>query len=42
LRLPDVYTRLHATGKVSVFGVVMLLLAAVFWTPGRHWAKTWC
>jgi multicomponent Na+:H+ antiporter subunit G len=33
LRLPDVYTRLHATGKVSVFGVVLLLLAAVFWTP---------
>jgi multicomponent Na+:H+ antiporter subunit G len=33
IRLPDVYTRLHATGKVSVFGVVLLLLAAVFWTP---------
>ncbi len=28
-RLPDVYTRLHATGKVGVFGVVLLLLAAV-------------
>ena len=29
LRLPDVYTRLHATGKVGVFGVVLLLIAAV-------------
>ncbi len=28
LRLPDVYTRLHAVGKVSVFGVVLLLIAA--------------
>lgn len=28
VRLPDVYTRLHATGKVSVFGLVFLLLAA--------------
>jgi multicomponent Na+:H+ antiporter subunit G len=33
IRLPDVYTRLHATGKVGVFGVVMLLGAAVAWTP---------
>lgn len=33
LRLPDVYTRLHATGKVGVFGVVSLLFAAIFWTP---------
>ncbi len=33
LRLPDVYTRLHATGKVSLFGVVFLLIAAVTWTP---------
>lgn len=33
LRLPDVYTRLHATGKVSVFGVVLLLLAVVVRTP---------
>lgn len=28
-RLPDVYTRLHATGKVGIFGVVLLLVAAV-------------
>ena len=27
-RLPDVYTRLHTTGKVGVFGVVFLLVAA--------------
>ncbi|MCA9958809.1 MAG: monovalent cation/H(+) antiporter subunit G [Anaerolineales bacterium] len=29
VRLPDVYTRLHATGKVGVFGGVLLLAAAV-------------
>jgi len=33
IRLPDVYTRLHATGKVGVFGVVLLLAAAVALTP---------
>ena len=33
LRLPDVYTRLHAAGKVGVFGVVLLLLATAVWTP---------
>jgi multicomponent Na+:H+ antiporter subunit G len=33
IRLPDVYTRLHATGKVSVFGVVLLLVAAALITP---------
>ena len=38
IRLPDVYTRLHATGKVGVFGVVLLLVAAVVWTP-LGWAK---
>ncbi len=32
-RLPDVYTRLHATGKVSVFGVVLLVVAAAVLTP---------
>jgi len=31
LRFPDVYTRLHATGKVGVFGTVLLLAAAVVW-----------
>lgn len=31
--MPDVYTRLHATGKVSIFGVVLLLLATVALTP---------
>jgi multicomponent Na+:H+ antiporter subunit G len=29
IRMPDVYTRLHATGKVGVFGVVLLTIAAV-------------
>jgi multicomponent Na+:H+ antiporter subunit G len=33
IRLPDVYTRLHATGKVGVFGVVLLLFAAVVGQP---------
>jgi multicomponent Na+:H+ antiporter subunit G len=33
IRLPDVYTRLHATGKVGVFGVVLMLVAALAWTP---------
>jgi multicomponent Na+:H+ antiporter subunit G len=37
LRLPDVYTRLHATGKVSVFGVVFLLVAAMLLTPLSLW-----
>jgi len=32
-RLPDVYTRLHATGMVSIFGVVLLLVASVIRTP---------
>jgi multicomponent Na+:H+ antiporter subunit G len=38
IRMPDVYTRLHATGKVGVFGVVFLLVAAVAWTP-LGWGK---
>ena len=38
LRLPDVYTRLHAAGKVGVFGVVLLLLATAVWTP-LGWGK---
>ena len=33
VRLPDVYARLHATGKVGVYGAVLLLIAAAFWTP---------
>lgn len=37
LRLPDVYTRLHATGKVSVFGLVFLLVAAIILTPLGIW-----
>ena len=37
-RLPDVYTRLHATGKVGVLGVVLLLMAAALSTP-LAWSK---
>ena len=33
IRYPDVYTRLHSSAKVSVFGVVLLLVAAISWTP---------
>jgi multicomponent Na+:H+ antiporter subunit G len=33
IRLPDVYTRLHAVGKVGVFGAVLLLVGAMAWTP---------
>jgi multicomponent Na+:H+ antiporter subunit G len=36
IRLPDAYTRLHATGMVSIFGVVLLLVAAAARTP-RSW-----
>lgn len=32
-RLPDIYTRLHATGKVSTVGVCSLLLGAAFLMP---------
>ena len=38
VRLPDVYTRLHTTGKVGVFGVVLLLVAAAAYTP-LGWGK---
>ena len=27
-RLPDVYSRLHATGKIGIFGAVFMLIAA--------------
>lgn len=33
IRFPDVYTRLHATAKISVFGAVFLMVAAISWTP---------
>lgn len=38
LRLPDVFTRLHATSKVGTFGVILLLIAAIAWTP-LGWGK---
>lgn len=38
VRLPDVYARMHATGKVATFGVVLLTVAAVFATP-LAWSK---
>ena len=33
IRLPDVYTRLHTTGKITVFGVVLLLVTTAAWIP---------
>lgn len=33
IRMPDVYSRLHAAGKVGVFGVVLLLVAAAASSP---------
>ncbi len=33
LRLPDVYTRLHATGKVASLGVFGLVLGSAFIAP---------
>ena len=38
VRLPDALTRLHATGKVSTFGVILLLAAAAIIMPGV-WGK---
>lgn len=38
IRLPDAYTRLHATGKIGVYGAVLLLVAAALWTP-LGWGK---
>ncbi len=38
LRLPDALARLHATGKVSTFGVILLLVAAAIALPGV-WGK---
>jgi len=37
IRMPDVYTRLHATGKVSAFGLVFLLMAAAILIPLNIW-----
>lgn len=33
IRLPDVYTRLHATGKVGALGVTLLLVATALVVP---------
>jgi multicomponent Na+:H+ antiporter subunit G len=34
MRFPDVYTRLHATGKVSTLGLCGLLVGAALMLPG--------
>ncbi len=33
IRLPDVFTRLHATGKVSIMGIMGLALASALLVP---------
>lgn len=33
IRFPDVYSRLHASGKVSTLGIVGLLIGAAFISP---------
>ncbi|MCS7088224.1 MAG: monovalent cation/H(+) antiporter subunit G [Thermoflexales bacterium] len=38
VRLPDVYARMHAVGKVATFGVVLLTIAAVLVVPFA-WSK---
>jgi len=37
-RFPDVYSRLHVVGKVSVFGLTLLILCASLIT-GMPWTK---
>lgn len=34
IRLPDLFTRLHATGKVSLMGIVGLVIASSLLLPG--------
>ncbi|MDX2163412.1 MAG: monovalent cation/H(+) antiporter subunit G [bacterium] len=33
IRLPDVYSRIHASGKVSTLGIIGLLVGAAFLLP---------
>jgi len=38
LRLPDVFTRMHAAGKAATLGVICLLLAAgIFFGASQFW-----
>ncbi|GBF76895.1 Na+/H+ antiporter subunit G [Paenibacillus sp. 598K] len=41
IRLPDVYSRLHATGKSSVTAVVFLMLAAFIYFAYTHGWAVW-
>lgn len=36
VRMPDLYTRLHATGKVSTVGLFGLLIGTAFLLPGAE------
>jgi multicomponent Na+:H+ antiporter subunit G len=36
LRLPDVYTRMHAAGKAGTTGVALLILAPAIWFAGSE------
>jgi multicomponent Na+:H+ antiporter subunit G len=37
VRLPDVYSRIHASGKVATLGIIGLLAATAFLMPGTTW-----
>jgi len=39
LRMPDVYTRLHASGKVATLGIFGLLIGAIFLMPNLLFLK---
>lgn len=41
LRLPDVYSRLHATGKSSVLGVVLAMLASFLYFTAERDIEVW-
>ena len=41
IRLPDVYSRLHATGKSSVTAVVFLMVAAFVYFAANHGWAVW-
>lgn len=41
LRLPDVYSRLHATGKSSVLGVVLAMMASFLYFTAERDVEVW-
>lgn len=35
IRMPDVYGRIHATGKVATLGIMGILIGTAFFNPGE-------